>query len=109
MEYLDDTGYPTEEFLDYVKNDNCKDIMEFLKAIESAWAYADWGFKLSKVYKYKGWQGRRQRTLQLHTAGWSGNESIIEALSSNFIFWSMYWWKTYKGGHYYFQIPINDE
>lgn len=107
MNQLDNDGYPTEEYLEYIKNYDCKDIPAFLEELESAWAYN--GFILSKVYKYKGWHGRKQRTLELHTAGWSGNESIIDALSSNFIFWSMYWWKTYRGGHYYFQIPINNE
>ena len=107
MKILDNEGYPTDEFLEYVKKYDCSDIMTFLETIESAWAYSDWGFKLTKTYKGNHWQNKKQKTLQLHTAGWSGNESIIEALSSNFIFCSMYWWKTYRGGHYYFQIPIN--
>ena len=108
MNTIDNEGYPTDEYLEYLKNYDCKDIMAFLETLESSWAYADWGYKLSKVYKYKGWQGRKQRTLQLHTVGWSGNESIIEAIQSNYIFWSMYYWKHIRGGHFYFQIPINN-
>ena len=103
---LDNDGYPTDECLEYIKNYDCTDIEDFLEGLKLIWAYSDWGFKLTKVYKSNGWQHRKQRTLQLHTAGWSGNESIINALQSNFIFWSMYWWKTYRGGHYYFQIPV---
>ena len=41
-------------------------------------------------------------TLELHTGGWSGNEDIVGALQKNFIFWSMYWQRSERGGHYYF-------
>lgn len=39
-----------------------------------------------------------------HTGGWSGNEDVIAALRRNFLFWSMFWEKSTKGGHYYFKI-----
>ena len=39
-----------------------------------------------------------------HTGGWSGNEDVIEALQQNLMFWSLFWEKTMKGGHYYFKI-----
>lgn len=97
--------YPRESELEQIKNWDyklgAKSLVEF---IESIWWMTDWGFKL-----YKGRDKLFRKTvmiLQLHTGGWSGNESIISALEHNFIFWSMSFWKHYRGGHYYFQIPM---
>jgi hypothetical protein len=44
------------------------------------------------------------RKLELHTGGWSGNEEIISVLQ-NSMFWVMYWQKSERGGHYYFELP----
>lgn len=86
-------GYPTEEELDYIKNYDLiqGNVKELLDYIEERWWMSDWGFHLT---------GKRVLRLQLSTGGWSGNESIIDALQSNFVFWSMYWRKTVRGGHY---------
>lgn len=45
--------------------------------------------------------------VEYHTMGWSGNEDIIESLGkSKSLFWFMYWQKSVRGGHYYFEIPL---
>lgn len=46
--------------------------------------------------------------LELHTAGWSGNEDIINALLENRMFTAL-WYKQWKtGGHYWFELnPVN--
>lgn len=44
------------------------------------------------------------RHIELHTGGWSGNEEIIEVLKAS-MFWCMYWRKSERGGHYYFELP----
>jgi hypothetical protein len=103
MTTLDHNGYPTEEYLIYLRDFDIKEIDEFLDILSTGWWCADWGFKLSKVYKDKRFN-RKCRTLELHTGGWSGNEEIISALREGFFF-VMYWWKSYRGGHYIFQIP----
>lgn len=100
---LDFDGYPTDEFLEFIKNYNPKnmDIHEFLSILQDGWYFQNWGFKLKK--KYRGIQ-----KLELHTGGWSGNEDTINAIISNIFLthFSMKYvmWKT--GGHYYFEIPI---
>jgi hypothetical protein len=45
--------------------------------------------------------------LELHTFGWSGNESIVDALDKNVLFWMTCWEQSNRGGHYKFEIPMN--
>mgnify|MGYP001614515985 FL=1 len=68
---------------------------------------------LDLVYENTNWadrqtyqSGKRVIRYEYHTGGWSGNEDVIYALQKNFLFWSMYWEKTTKGGHYYFKIKL---
>jgi hypothetical protein len=87
--------YPSEIVLERIKNFDIfeEDIEKLLELIENEWEHADiGGFK------------REKNILELHTNGWSGNEDIIGALHENFAFWSAYWWKEERGGHYWFEI-----
>jgi len=97
FELLDSEGYPTEEALSYIEKYDClkNGFIELINLIEEMWWMSDWGFKLT---------GKRNLKLELHTGGWSGNESIIYVLHTNF-FWSMCWVKSIRGGHYWFEIP----
>jgi hypothetical protein len=64
-----------------------------IEYIEDRWAFPD----------YFHWDPGTE-TLELHTAGWSGNEDTIGALQSNAMFWALYWQKSERGGHYYFIV-----
>ena len=94
----DSEGYPTQEDLDFITNWKFTDgVPCLIDHLQGIWWYADWGFKLT---------GKRILKLELHTGGWSGNEDIIQALSTT-MFWNLYWGKSVRGGHYYFVIkPI---
>ena len=98
---MDVNGYPTDKELKTIETwfPDEKPIIELLEYLEELWWCSEWGYKLT---------GKRILKLELHTGGWSGNESIIEALEKNFTFWSMYWQKTIRGGHYYFRIPLTN-
>ena len=97
---FDADGYPTEETLQYIEKyqdvHNPRRLVEF---IGKAWHWpelAKWDDK-SEVFP---------ATLELHTGGWSGNEVIVSALErSDSLFWSFYWQKSERGGHYYFELP----
>lgn len=88
----DETGYPTEEFLEAVKNWPHSDSTGLMDEIKRAWMYSHY-FR------------RRGRTYRLSTGGWSGNESIIAAMQSNQIFWGFCWVQSKRGGHYIFEVP----
>lgn len=99
---IDNSAYPTEEELEklkvYAGHISLKNpienmsIKKLLNLLYDIWYIPDWGFI------HDGYQ------LQLHTAGWSGNEQIIGILKDT-IFWHMYWQKSERGGHYYFELP----
>lgn len=105
-----DNPYPTDEELekikkwDVIEGDDGKypKLYALLDFIKGLWEYSD-RFVLLKGH-YTQW-GKAYRTLYLSTGGWSGNESIIQALKENFIFWAMRWKKHQRGGHYWFEIP----
>ncbi len=48
---------------------------------------------------------RNGRTWTLHTGGWSGCEDILVALQKNFLFWSMCWVSSRRGGHVVLRLP----
>jgi hypothetical protein len=102
---LDDEGYPTEEWLQFIKTykpDESLPLLTFVKKVlVDGWYMSDWGFVLHR--KYKG-----IHKLELHTGGWSGNEETIAAITSNM--WLTHFqmryvmWRT--GGHYYFELSV---
>lgn len=99
---LDDEGYPTDEYLDFIRGYKPGDdvsFIDFINIIKDSWWMSEWGFILRRRYGGK-------RRLELHTGGWSGNEMIIGAIKSNMYlthFKMRYvMWKA--GGHYYFDI-----
>lgn len=90
-ELFDEDGYPTQEaLLEVSRFDSVKDIDGFLALIKSLWSYPD-RFCLTGDELY------------LSTGGWSGNESVIEAMKQNFFFFIAHTqWK--RGGHFWFSI-----
>ena len=89
---LDKDGYPTEVLLEKIRTwKECNDTSLF-QFIRPAWKYAESGY----------WQESGEE-FQISTGGWSGNESIIETMEANFIFWAMWWKSTERGGHYVFE------
>ena len=95
MKKLTKDGYPTKAILEYIDKYDIihNSIMDLIKLIQSIWHWKDY----CKI------KGKNIIYLELHTGGWSGNESIIRALRNN-LFWVAYWRKSRVGGHYYFRI-----
>jgi hypothetical protein len=86
--------YPTEEELKIISEWSYKDIRGLLEYAKERWLFANDGY----------WR-QEDNTYYLSTAGWSGNEDIIQALGNNLIFWSLCWHSSKRGGHYEFVLP----
>jgi hypothetical protein len=87
--------YPTEAELEEIKTwDYTKGWHELLRRVVSIW----WGGEY-----YFAQHGEHHWCVS--TCGWSGNEEIIEALQSNYLFWSLCWVSSRRGGHYIFKVP----
>ena len=99
-EWLDDEGYPTDKALDRV-SDWEKHYDEMLAFVRSIWRYAASGY----YAEAEGEEDPSEKVYRLSTAGWSGNEEIIDALRDNKIFWALCWYSSTRGGHYVFKVP----
>ena len=90
--------YPTNKELKEISNWDIikRGVTDLLDYIEELWWCDNTGFLL---------KGKRKLRLELHTWGWSGNESVINALQKT-MFWFLCWQKSIRGGHYYFKIDL---
>ena len=95
--------YPTEEQLEKIKEWDLQNVKGLVDYIKSLWWYPERQFRL---YKSKNQFRKNILKLALHTGGWSGNESIISALEQS-DFWLLFWEKSTRGGHYWFEIEPN--
>ena len=67
-------GYPTKKDLDFIKNCESEKFIELLNFIDNIYTYD----KPKKEWiKHRG---SNKLLIKISTWGWSGNESIIEAL-----------------------------
>lgn len=106
-EFLDEDGYPTQDALTIIELWPYTDCKGWFIFINQLWAMKSFGWsegeadhsyiKDKKVYLY-----------ELSTAGWSGNESIIRAMEANEFLWHLVWVQSRRGGHYQFEIDLED-
>ena len=96
LSVLDKDGYPSERTLERLSGWDMltQPLEELLSLLATNWK---WGLKRTD------WKDGTIK-LYLATGGWSGNEEIIAALSNNYLFWSLCWDKSKRGGAYWFTI-----
>lgn len=102
----DDFGTPTEQALEYLLNWGHKiidDQVYFGQNYGTVAKYDDLINYLSELWVYKDYVVYDGFELELHTGGVSSNETIIDHLK-NTCLWSVHWYKSVVGGHYYFKI-----
>jgi len=95
---LDENGYPDKQSLEQIANWDLRtqDIYGLLDLIKEN---TNWANRQIEI------KGKQVIRFIYHTGGWSGNEDVIRALMSNGPFWSLFWYKSERGGHFYFKIP----
>jgi hypothetical protein len=96
----DEDGYPTDEFLEWVKS---YDVVEgsgfwFIQEVLSEW-WPDGEYGVRVQRKYRG-----ERKVHVSTWGWSGNEELIAAMQGNMMFWVLHYYAHQVGGHYTFRF-----
>ena len=99
---MDKNGYPEESELKKIREWDIYKVPELMEYIEERWKYADCGY----------WQEiEKNKKIQwlISTAGWSGNEDIIDAMMNNTMFWMLCWVQTSRGGHYIFELSRGND
>ena len=101
-EWLDADGYPVELTLtllrEWPQERGYKTILEFIHLL---WRWPD------IVQIRTPWQGCTE--YYFATGGWSGNESLIEALAENKMFMAACWLRTCRGGLHVFRVAEKGE
>lgn len=104
---MDNEGYPEVFELEKIEQWDYKDFVNLIDFIEERWTYAESGY-FSKEWTKDDIHGMDELTVNMSTAGWSGNESIIESLLKNRLFCMCWYYSWRRGGHYVFKInPYN--
>lgn len=94
---MSEDGYPDDEELDAVKAWPSGDVAALMAEVRRLWHWPNYATV------------RRDGDKVLHefcTGGWSGNESLIEALKANTMVWLRYWHLSERGGRYVFETPL---
>jgi len=107
-EYLDADGYPVDAALEIIEKWHWDDIPGWFKFIENIWYLRTWGWA-TKLEQHDYVTDKQVRRYHISTAGWSGNESIITAMQTNFMLWSLTWVQSRRGGHYIFELKEFEE
>jgi hypothetical protein len=101
---MDNEGYPEKHELDKIVKWEGDNIIEIIDFIESLWYYDDSIKRKWHKDRFFGWCLR----FELITMGWSGNESVINAMLRNFIFGTVWYAEWFRGGKHVFEIhPVN--
>src|SRR5262245_55643391 len=101
---LDADGYPTEDALDAIR---IAPPREALELAERAWSSYGWvSRQLSEPERLVATRhGCDGEYIRFATGGWSGNESIISALTDNLMCAALCWQLSARGGLHIYQVP----
>ena len=100
---IDEDGYPTEETERLVREFE-GDARELLASLREVWMHPTYWDEEDGVDILD----RPVHRYHVSTAGWSGNESLIDALRNHWIFWMRFWVEERVGGHFIFEISEGD-
>lgn len=106
---FDRDGYPTDETLDAIRDWSYLDFPALMEFVSSAWSdYGYFGrhedFDPPLLGLLKGDQDDGN-WWTCATGGWSGNESLIAALSANAMFDALCWQASVWGGYHEYHFP----
>lgn len=99
---LANEDYPSEAELRRVAQwpiYSARDIRNLLGYVQRRWKYSSYFDPIPLG----------EQEFNVSTAGWSGNEDLMDALEENTIFWATCWVSARRGGHFVFSIPALPE
>lgn len=104
---FDAEGYPTDATLECIVSwpiDGYDDCAALLAFVQKAWNWDTYFVRMGR--RFRPWPGAHdlRRRYHVSTGGWSGNESLISAMEGNFMFWTLTWENSRRGGHYIFEV-----
>ena len=100
---LDDDGYPTDDALKIIRIWHWSDPKGWFSFINSIWHMSSWGWHEGEYEHAYSKDGKGYR-FSIATGGWSGNESIIQAMRDNIMMWHLNWVSSQRGRHYVFEL-----
>ena len=95
----------TESELKEIQNWDLKYAPDLIDRLREEWTHKDYFIEKWGVDTIHN--KRPVLMLELHTGGCRSNEEIIKALQNHKVFWLMWWYKSERGGHYYFEIDYS--
>lgn len=100
---MPDEDYPTDEDLEQIRTWPFGDAAGWFAFVKAHWWMPDWGWREADgTGDSVGCLDKPARRYHISTGGWSGNESLIEAMEKNVLLWSLTWEESRRGGHYKF-------
>lgn len=92
---LDDDGYPTDESLEKIEKLEHEEAERFVASLP------DIKLPYASIHKY---EEDGEARISYSTGGWSGNESIINAMLKNFYINQFMYYSWHRGGHHVFDL-----
>ena len=111
---FDEDGYPTEDTLNAIRiwpAMSAKNLNDLLNFVAQTWHFKDFGvseeLRPEELKMVSGIEPNAEY-LRLATGGWSGNESLIDALHDNTVAWMCLWRLSACGGlHIFRYMEVN--
>ena len=108
---FDKDGYPTDETLERIRTWDIKTMRDAAEAMDfagSAWSYPD-RWECIERWEDPDWPSHPKRVCRFSTGGWSGNESIVDAIEGNQMLQMLGAWSWQRGGHYEYRFPLPED
>ena len=106
-EFLDEDGYPTQDALTIIELWPFEDRKGWFLFIKPLWYLKSFGWAEGEV-NHDYIEGKKVYLYEISTAGWSGNEAIIRSMEKNDFLWHLVWVQSRRGGHYQFELDLED-
>ena len=104
---FDGDGYPTDKTLQNIREWPTKTLADMAECMDfagKAWSYPDYWVK-EDDWPDPDFFGKPCLRYVFSAGGWSGNESIVEAIEANMMVQIVGAWSWRRGGHYEYRFP----